>query len=217
MTIQFDVRRDAPLGSAPEIGGASSNAYALAHEATVGLVDQVERLRRATDDGLSAAGKERAVAKLRLERQDVLDRAAKLVESEGNALDIDAAQLRASAGLTKPPNDSAEAIRHGEIRRIFETLDQTARLQAIRSGDRETLIALFHSPAIAGLLAPLEAEQVEKMLLRGHDAARFDSIAARRVAHAAALHAIESATKFADVRTGVNAESVRGRIAGLRK
>jgi hypothetical protein len=217
MTIQFDVRKDAPLGSAPEIEGSASNAYALAHEATVGLVDQVDRIRRATDDGLNAAGKERAVAKLRLERQATLDRAAKLVESEGTAIDSEAAQLRDAAGLTAPPADSADAIRHAEIRRIFETLDQSARLEAIRGGDGETLLALYHSPKVAGLLAPLEAEQVEKMLLRGHDAARFDSIAARRVAHKSANYAIEAATRFADVRTGVNAEAVRERIAGLRK
>ncbi len=217
MTISFDVRRDAPLGSAPEIDGASSNAYALAHEATVGLVDQVDRVRRATDDGLSAAGKERAVAKLRLERQATLDKAAKLVESEGTALDIDASQLRADAGLTAPPADSAEAIRHAEIRRIFETLDQSARLEAIRGADRETLLALHHSPKVAGLLSELEAAQVEKALLRAHDSKRYDGIVARRVAHASASHAVEAATKWADARTGVNAESVRERIAGLRK
>ena len=36
MTISFDVRRNAPLGSAPEIEGDASNAFALATEATVG-------------------------------------------------------------------------------------------------------------------------------------------------------------------------------------
>lgn len=217
MTISFDVRRDAPLGSAPEIEGASSNAYALAHEATTGLVDAVDRIRRATDDGLNNAGKERAVAKLRLERQATLDRAAKLVESEGTALDIDAAQLRADAGLTAPPADSGTAIRHAEIRRIFEALDPSARLEAIRGADRETLLALHHSPRVAGLLSEPEVAQVEKALLRTHDAKRFDSIAARRVANASASHAVEAATKWADARTNVDATGLRERIAGLKR
>lgn len=217
MTISFDVRRNAPLGSAPEIEGDASNAFALATEATVGLVDQVERLRRATDDGLSAAGKERAVAKLRLERQATLDRAAKLVESEGTTLDIDAAKLRADAGLTAPPSDSGTAIRAQEIRTIFERLDKTARLAAIRDGDRETLSALHHSPKVAGLLSEFEAAQVEKALLRAHDAKRYDGIAARRVAHASASHAVEAATKWADARTNVDAADLRERIAGLRR
>ena len=129
MTISFDVRRDAPLGSAPEIEGASSNAYALAHEATIGLVDAVDRLRRATDDGLSDAGKERAVAKLRLERQATLDRAAKLVESEGTALDIDAAQLRADAGLTAPP---AIAARQSATPRSGAYLRRSIRPRALK-------------------------------------------------------------------------------------
>jgi len=217
MTISFDTRRDAPLGTRPELEGDSQHAFDIAKAATEGLVDSVDRIRRDTTDGLSADGKERLVAKERLARQEKLDRATALIAREQNAVDVLDQELRRDAGLSAPTADGAEATRHREIRDTFSKLGPSDRLAAIRQGDRETLAALFHAPALSRLLGDAEREVVEKKLLMATDPKRFAAILARRQAHAGASYAVEAATRWSDARTNVNTESVRARIAGLKQ
>jgi hypothetical protein len=209
---------DAPLGASPEADPDAIEAYALCVEATSGFVPAINAIKAnpelsAPSPALPAgrSGQEVATAKLEAERAPKTARAAELVKRRKDALAKAGHEHRAAAGLGAPAADSASGWRAQESRAAFAALSPSGR-NAVLNGpdtDRETLLALFHSPQLTNTLSARDRETVEDRLLDLHDSARH-------AAHKAAVEDLRRAEYALGVALGFTARS-RSPLAGLRE
>jgi hypothetical protein len=209
---------DAPLGAAPDApdGGDAHEAFALCVEATSGFVSAIDAIKSnpelsAPSPALPAgrSGQEVATAKLQAERAPKLTRAAELVKRRKSAQASAEHEHKAAAGLSAPASDSAAAWRAQETRAKYLTLSPSER-NAVLNGpdtDRETLLAIYHAPALTSALGARDREAVESRLLDLHDSARHAALTAAREDLRRAEYALGVAMGFVG----------RSRVAGIRE
>ncbi len=209
---------DAPLGAAPDApdGGDSAEAFALCVEATSGFISAIDAIKSnpelsAPSPALPAgrSGQEVATAKLQAERAPKTARAAELVKRQKEALAKAGHEEKAAAGISAPASDSAAAWRAQEVRAAFAALSPSARNVVLNGPDtdRETLLALFHSPQLTNTLSARDRETVEDRLLDLHDSARHAT-------HKAAVEDLRRAEYALQVSMGFVG---RSRVAGIRE
>jgi hypothetical protein len=99
MPIEFDVRRDCPLATAPAEQGTSLDAFNSARAATTGFVDEIGRIN--ADARFTQAGKTAAIWKLSEARETKIESAEELLKRDRTrreAGDSTSRHWRSSAG-----------------------------------------------------------------------------------------------------------------------
>jgi len=216
---------DAPLGAAPDQDGDAKTVFSLCVDATSGFIPAIDAIN-ANAEHLNEVGQGLAKEKLRASRAEPLTaRAPKLIAREKLATASAGHELKAAAGLNAPAADSAAAWRAQETRAAYLALSPSER-NAVLNGpdtDTETLLAIYHAPALTNTLSARDRQAVEDKLIERHDPQRHAAHAKRVEDVRRAEYALGVALGFvgrnrvAGIRERIGAEPESPGVAGIRE
>jgi hypothetical protein len=207
--IEFNVKTDCPLASAPEVDGDAKKAHETARAATLDFVSEIERIN--ADQRFSAGGKQAQILKLREEREEKLSEAETLLALETKEVAEFEGILWKDAKLNTP----LDPARATAIVTKFQSLDRSHRLAVIRECDGETSRALLRAPKILDLIDDQTRELLTDRLLENTDPVDYERLKERKEGLGRARYAVDTARSWLDKKSGVKSD-LRSRIARAR-
>jgi hypothetical protein len=147
IVIEFDLRRQPPTGSRPELPGIAQQVWDMANAAASGVYDELVKI-----DGhphLNQPGKKAAATTLGIERAEVFKKAEDILKAETAEVEAEEGKLREKAGITKPGEPNRDAMIIG----AYQGTDRSGRNLVIRKADPETARALLNGPRMLNLLS----------------------------------------------------------------